>query len=435
MKHGNTEITEWAQHEDESHDARYGAETFEAREKKFGTIIKKNPNFPSGTHLQGYIKTNRAELRKVFGNPNMGESGDGKAKGKEWNLVLGGKRVTIYDYREKDKKGTKYFNIGGDGKYSALILAQILSIHRNERVYAKETVPKWLEDKRQYQQVKSIDEHPDLTYERAKEYEDNRRRYRAETFEAEKIPNLYDKTMAKLLKKRSPRTNKPKYNREKIEQRLSNRRKLCYGGCEQKKPLKDMATIDTYRYFGKQPESWMYMSLDKMPMCISCMESNWVKNAETSGQWEIGEQLDEAQMNAEFLYYYVLNEKGESPADFDTLEEAQAYVANSNEPLEIYERRSRDDEEDKMDKKMNAEDQNTDLLKWIEDYLWDNDKKGYQAYHAHRKSLGLSAEGKKRSGLLSDPFDELSLDSGGIKKWLAVGILGGLAYLGYSKWK
>ena len=27
LKHGNTEITEWAQHEDESHDARYGAET------------------------------------------------------------------------------------------------------------------------------------------------------------------------------------------------------------------------------------------------------------------------------------------------------------------------------------------------------------------------------------------------------------------------
>lgn len=62
-----------------------------------------------------------------------------------------------------------------------------------------------------------------------------------------------------------------------------------------------------------------------------------------------------AEKNAEFLYYYVLNEKGESPADFDTLEEAQAYVANSNEPLEIYERRSRDDEANKMDKKMNAE--------------------------------------------------------------------------------
>jgi hypothetical protein len=184
MKHGNTEITEWAQHEDESHDARYGAETFEAREKKIGSIrIVKNPNFPSGTSLQAYIKTNRAELRKVFGNPNMGESGDGKSKGKEWNLVVGSHRVTIYDKREKGKKGTKYFNIGGSGKFGALLVAQALSIHRNERVYAKETIPQWLEDERRHQQVKSIDEHPDLTYERAKEYEDNRRRYRAETFE------------------------------------------------------------------------------------------------------------------------------------------------------------------------------------------------------------------------------------------------------------
>ena len=39
-----------------------------------------------------------------------------------------------------------------------------------------------------------------------------------------------------------------------------------------------------------------------------------------------------------------------------------------------------------------AEGDNQDLLKWIEDYLWDNDKKGYQAYYEHRKSLGLSAE-------------------------------------------
>ena len=166
----------------------YEAETFEAKEKKIGSIrIVKNPNFPSGTSLQAYIKTNRAELRKVFGNPNMGESGDGESKGKEWNLVVGPHRVTIYDKREKDKKGTKYFNIGGSRKYAALLVAQALSIHRNERVYAKEILPQWLEDKRQYQQVKSIDEHPDLTYHRAKEYEDNRRRYGAESFEAKGI--------------------------------------------------------------------------------------------------------------------------------------------------------------------------------------------------------------------------------------------------------
>ena len=31
LKHGNTEITDWAQHEDESHDARYGAETYDEK--------------------------------------------------------------------------------------------------------------------------------------------------------------------------------------------------------------------------------------------------------------------------------------------------------------------------------------------------------------------------------------------------------------------
>ena len=158
-----------------------------AREKKIGSItIKKNPNFPSGTHLQGYIKTNRAELRKVFGNPNMGESGDGKSKGKEWNLIVGGKRVTIYDYREKDKKGTKYFNIGGDDKYGALLVAQALSLHRNEKVHAIEISPAWSKEKFGYARgMKFPDSHDILTYERAKEYEDNRRGYRAETFDVE----------------------------------------------------------------------------------------------------------------------------------------------------------------------------------------------------------------------------------------------------------
>lgn len=171
-------------HDEHIEELDMNAETFEAREKKIDSIrIVKNPNFPSGTSLQAYIKTNRAELRKVFGNPNMGESGDGKAKGKEWNLVVGGKRVTIYDRREKGKKGTKYFNIGGDGKYGALLVAQALSNHRNERVHAKEITPKWLEDERRHEMVQSIDDYPDLTYERAKQYEDNRRRrYRAEEF-------------------------------------------------------------------------------------------------------------------------------------------------------------------------------------------------------------------------------------------------------------
>ena len=180
-RHGELAILQFMEQD------RKEAETFEAREKKIGSItIKKNPNFPSGTHLQAYIKTNRAELRKVFGNPNMGESGDGKSKGKEWNLIVGPHRVTIYDYREKDKKGTKYFNIGGDGKYSALLVAQALSLHRNEKVHAIEISPAWDKEKFDYARgMKFPDSHDILTYERAKEYEDNRMRYRAETFDVE----------------------------------------------------------------------------------------------------------------------------------------------------------------------------------------------------------------------------------------------------------
>lgn len=304
----------------------FDAETFEAREKKIGSIrIVKNPNFPSGTSLQAYIKTNRAELRKVFGNPNMGESGDGKSKGKEWNLIVGSHRVTIYDRREMDKKGTKYFNIGGSGKYGALLVAQALSIHRNERVYAKETVPQWLEDKRQFQQVKSIDEHPDLTYERAKEYEDNRVRYRAENLEAE------DELITC---------------------------EWCY------------KTIGTEEEMDDDHVEWN--NINGETICGECDAAR--------------EQEGDQDLDPHYTPFYA-----------ETFE-------------------------------------NKDLLKWIEDYLWDNDKKGYQAYHAHRKSLGLSAEErKKRSSLLSEPHEGTSLDSGewkGILTGFGIGLLG---LFGYSK--
>jgi hypothetical protein len=63
-----------------------------------------------------------------------------------------------------------------------IILAQIISAHREEKVHPQETTPRWLEDKGHHEQVKSIDEHPDLTYEKAMSY--SNRGYYAETFEA-----------------------------------------------------------------------------------------------------------------------------------------------------------------------------------------------------------------------------------------------------------
>ena len=46
----------------------------------------------------------------------------------------------------------------------------------------------------------------------------------------------------------------------------------------------------------------------------------------------------------------------------------------------------------------NASMTNTDLLEWCEDYLWENDKKGYQAYYEVRRSYGFDAESNYPKG-------------------------------------
>ena len=51
------------------------------------------------------------------------------------------------------------------------------------------------------------------------------------------------------------------------------------------------------------------------------------------------------------------------------------------------------------------------------------------------KAESFESEGKKRSGILSDPFEEASLDSGGTKKVLLGIGLGIIGYFGYNKWK
>ena len=143
--------------------------------------VRQNSAFPSGTSLQGYIKTNRTELRKAFGKPNMGASDDGKVKSSSWNLIIDGKVCTIYDRREQGKRGMKYFNIGGRDMFSPLLVAQELSKKRGEQVNAHETVPKWNEEKRFHERVNSIGEHPIITYDRAMRYYNNQSRYRAES--------------------------------------------------------------------------------------------------------------------------------------------------------------------------------------------------------------------------------------------------------------
>ena len=147
--------------------------------------------------------------------------------------------------------------------------------------------------------------------------------------------------------------------------------------------------------------------------------------------------------------------------------------------MEIYERRSRDDEADKMDKKMNAETFDdsfitTDMSPSYIDVVVTDDigssfegrlygtmkenhsgaKKGLVSYdpstgnviYYHKgmefvgdvenSDMNYNAEGKKRkkrSDLLSEPFEGTSLDSGewkGILTGFGIGLLG---LFGYSK--
>ena len=462
----------------------YEAETFEAREKKIGSIrIVKNPNFPSGTSLQAYIKTNRAELRKVFGNPNMGESGDGKSKGKEWNLVVGGKRVTIYDKREKDKKGTKYFNIGGDGKYGALLVAQALSIHRNERVYAKEIVPKWLEDKRQYQQVKSIDEHPDLTYERAKEYEDNRRRYRAEsendlTFKEWADQEMmthggresFDDWLDDELKSHGDNISLQDWGHHELDSHYERygaesfedfKRKMVgdevvagdLGYMEALEEFYEDYLEDFERItdeFCPEPETFEEFQerVLKNDYEMSLEAEDWggdpkgklataLRNARIKAK-QPKKPLKIEKLNAEFEslgYSY-----DDPPDDEDPMPEYYEIYLEDEEwkDMGLTEPESFEDYSKRINKE---EDEMNELRKrWMKDYDYQQPKNaetsGQWEIGEQLEEAQMNAEGKKRkklSGQLSDPFDELSLDSGdwkGIVIGFGVGLLG---LFGYSK--
>lgn len=66
------------------------------------------------------------------------------------------------------------------------------------------------------------------------------------------------------------------------------------------------------------------------------------------------EGLDLALSAEGFVYFYTLDEDGFGD-HYDTLEEAQAAVATSSKPMEIYERREDIHEPYKMDKRMGAE--------------------------------------------------------------------------------
>ena len=148
---------------------------------------------------------------------------------------------------------------------------------------------------------------------------------------------------------------------------------------------------------------------------VKAGQTTTTKYAETSGQWEIGEQLEEAQMNAE----EVCQDSHLDGIDFlEWSEEAEGpdcYITGLPNPEGDIEG------EDNICEPCRS--------KWI--YEDGPEGEGY-----YRASVYHDAEGKKRkrvSGIMSDSFDELSLDSGGIKIGIDALAAIGLTIFGINK--
>jgi len=211
-------------------------------------------------------------------------------------------------------------------------------------------------------------------------------------------------------------------------------------------------------------------------------------DAETSGQWEIGEQLEEAQMNAEpyagrtpeqqailderkrkLDYRLALGAKYPRKCSFClvgihkgledgslTQEEFDTYM---NDPMfpteggcERHDYWIAEDEKEKCPSCLEVTFLDGDVCddctycEYCEEYHPDEITQiCYEnAYHKHYDGPDTDHEDyreaedkkqKKISGILSNPFDEASLDSGGIKKLVVGGVIAAIAYLGYTKLK
>ena len=522
MKHGNVPITEWAQHEEESHDARYGAEsTNDLMDLKVGQEIKINGlmregEIPSQTKLrhvrewdgeeyfpeyyEGYVDVPIADdgsistdshnalyyAVKYWMRPELGDKTDGyffqfKArpmdeadgtwKGKpayypnkvRWGQLRWDKdqdRFFIDGLSDELSADGGYIHEDGDtlearaynerGIYSITPLekksAEEEEIWEDEDYYNIEGEDYWDRIEGMYEDFcEDWEDNPDNDGQDCPSMDEWVETYG--NFDAEDLNWGGDPKgqLATALRKARIKAKEPKkpLKIEKLDAEMITRTSYACSDCgrehEQKRSADECC-------FAGCPHTW---ELDKtrdwedgmFTMYVSCRKcgtTSWIEghadensdsnptptfNAETSGQWEIGEQLEEAQMNAETFEGIPKSVSILSPLEDVRCDKYEMEVNFENEDIVIV---------------------SGEELKAIMDDGWDLDSvrsfegAGMSLLFTRNPNRAFRAEDKKRkkiSGVLSDPFDELSLDSGGIKKWLAVGIIGGLTIFGYKKWK
>ena len=161
-------------------------------------------------------------------------------------------------------------------------------------------------------------------------------------------------------------------------------------------------------------------------------------DAETSGQWEIGEQLEEAQMNAEGGGR--IDHEGGRMVAIDEVITVDYTWRTDPDDAEVDDYTVNQEVEGKIEREMHEGDSGYGYA-----YAYDDEMNTVDVSYNWDKTIEEGGEEiikfwadeekkrKKVSGIMSDTFDELSLDSGGIKKGIVALAALGLTIFGISK--
>jgi len=393
MKHGNSEITDWAEHEDESHDARYGAEEL----KKDSCCCGATKSNPCACMIQG-IETCSATCPCSLEKKGAETYEDSWEKGvirlaissgcfndeyAEWvERQIDGPNATLNNPRYKeiiDKRwGLNAENWGGDPEGKLALALQ------KARDKAKEP--------RKPLKIEKLE---------------------AETFEG--IP----KSVSDLESLEDVRADK-----YEMEVNFENEDIVIVSGAELKAIIDDGWYLDSVRSFADAGMSLLFTR-------------NPYHKAETSGQWEIGEQLD-AEIDGEELIASSANfgdgsmivGVGTETLDVDNPDFMEMMIDKDGKieyftlPIGL----------DGWDRHYNVKPSHYGKMKTQNetnestggDFIrTDGDGKYAESFSAPTKGIDTFAK----------PFEESSLDSGTVKSVLVGLGIGALALFGYNKWK
>mgnify|MGYP003634721465 FL=1 len=467
MKHGNTEITEWAQHEDESHDARYGAETLD-RDKTWANRENMSYFFvfeedERGIRRQTPYRTKEGAIKagekpdeiyeyRGLNSISKEERNEQKKDRREWT-ERGEKGEFFEDFWWKGEMG-RYANSDyerlhhslydsstendeKDGFYEKTILPTNPSRMEQEvnQAYAQEygiseRLGELLNSSRSFGMYISQRAHPDTVKKYRQKILDGFDSYKPQSEREKKIVKRVRENMAK----RGVKGPSPSY--WGMSQGVLRKPELSY----------------VYADYYDNPIPFMGYELTDderkiiVPASLSAesTDSFWDWEDPTDGKdlFKLTKLEDKVLTKFKGLLYNWGSEPGYSDVFEPELRKKcnitkakmsevlsslvdKDLVALHDHEFEVEDKRSR----------WGGYKLVTQVLVYplANMYVYFNEYEGLEGHWRETPSI-FGAE-KKRSGILSDPFEEASLDSGGTKKVLLAIGLGIIGYFGYNKWK